>query len=118
LTKPDDGDDRVQKQSENAAHAQDGIKLKMLKNSGACGIRLPQVREGHKPNGGHERSGEVGLRRSTREPPNNEGQPSAEVGERRARTKENIAQSSMRPTQSGERMSQGLRGVRKAASLS
>src|SRR5262245_35121332 len=47
--------------------------------------------------------------------PNNEGQPSAEAGERRARTKENIVQSHMSPTQSGERMSQGLRGVRQAA---
>jgi len=46
---------------------------------------------------------------------NNEGQPSAEVGEGRAQTGENIVQSSMRPTQSGERVSQGLRGVRKAA---
>jgi len=46
---------------------------------------------------------------------NNEGQPSTEVGEGRAQTKENIVQSSMRPTQSGERVSQGLRGVRKAA---
>src|SRR5437764_1069769 len=34
LTKPDDGDDRVQKKSKNVAHAPDGIKLKMLKNSG------------------------------------------------------------------------------------
>ena len=47
--------------------------------------------------------------------PNKEGQPSAEVGEGRAQTKENIAQSHMRPTQSGKRMSQGLRGVRQAA---
>ncbi len=46
---------------------------------------------------------------------NNEGQPSAEAGEGRAQTKENIVQSHMRPTQSGERMSQGLGGVRKAA---
>src|SRR5262245_38563331 len=30
--------------------------------------RSRPVREGHKPNGGHERSGEVGLRRSTSEP--------------------------------------------------
>jgi RNA-directed DNA polymerase len=29
--------------------------------------RSRPVREGHKPNGGHERAGEVGLRRSTRE---------------------------------------------------
>jgi hypothetical protein len=27
LTKPDDGNDRVQKESENVAHGQDGIKL-------------------------------------------------------------------------------------------
>ena len=48
--------------------------------------------------------------------PNKEGQPSAEVGEERAQTQENIVQSCMRPTQSGKRMSQGLRGVRQAAS--
>jgi group II intron reverse transcriptase/maturase len=47
--------------------------------------------------------------------PNKEGQPSAEVGEERVRTKENIAQSNTSPTQSGERVSQGLRGVRAAA---
>ena len=47
--------------------------------------------------------------------PNKEGQPSAEAGEGRAQTKENIVQSHMRPTQSGKRMSQGLRGVRQAA---
>src|SRR5262245_16052652 len=47
--------------------------------------------------------------------PNNEGLLSAEVGEGRAQTKENIDQSHMSPTQSGERVSQGLRGVRQAA---
>src|SRR5246500_1713911 len=47
--------------------------------------------------------------------PNKEGQPSAEVGEGRAQTQENTVQSHMRPTQSGKRMSQGLRGVRQAA---
>jgi hypothetical protein len=47
--------------------------------------------------------------------PNKEDQPSAEVGEGRARTKENIAQSNTSPTQSGERVSQGLRGVQQAA---
>src|SRR5215475_4663250 len=47
--------------------------------------------------------------------PNKEGKPSAEVGEGRAQTQENIGQSRMRPTQSGKRMSQGLPGVRKAA---
>ena len=48
--------------------------------------------------------------------PNKEGQPSAEVGEGRAQTQENIVQSNTSPTQSGERVSQGLRGVRQAAS--
>jgi len=46
---------------------------------------------------------------------NKEGQPSAEIGEGRARAKENIAQSNTRPTQSGARVSQGLRGVRRVA---
>ncbi len=46
---------------------------------------------------------------------NKEAQASAESGEGRAQTKENIVQSHMRPTQSGERMSQGLHGVRQAA---
>jgi RNA-directed DNA polymerase len=47
--------------------------------------------------------------------PNKEDSSSAEVGEGRVRTKENIAQSNTSPTQSGERVSQGLRGVREAA---
>src|SRR5260370_39129874 len=47
--------------------------------------------------------------------PNKEGQPSAEVGEGRAQTEENIVPSSMLPTQSGKRMSQGLNGVRQVA---
>src|SRR5687768_2751040 len=49
--------------------------------------------------------------------PNREGQPSAEVGEGRAQTEENIIRSHMPPTQSGIRMSQGLDGVRQAASV-
>jgi RNA-directed DNA polymerase len=47
--------------------------------------------------------------------PNNGGKPSAEAGEGRAQAKENIVQSRMPPTQSGNRMSQGLYGVRRAA---
>ena len=47
--------------------------------------------------------------------PNKAAQAAAEGGEGRARMEENIAQPHMRPTQSGERMSQGLGGVRKAA---
>ena len=33
LSKPDDGDDGIQKKSKNVAHAPDSIKLKNLKNS-------------------------------------------------------------------------------------
>ena len=46
---------------------------------------------------------------------NKEVQASAEVGEGRAQIEENIVRSHMPPTQSGKRMSQGLCGVRKAA---
>jgi group II intron reverse transcriptase/maturase len=46
---------------------------------------------------------------------NKEGQASAEIGEGRARVKENIAESPTRPTQSGKRVSQGLSGVRQVA---
>jgi RNA-directed DNA polymerase len=46
---------------------------------------------------------------------NKEEQSSAEMGEGRGWAKENIAQSSTSPTQSGKRVSQGLRGVRQAA---
>src|ERR1700686_1961383 len=46
---------------------------------------------------------------------NKEGQASAEIGEGRARAKENIVQSHTRPTQSGKRVSQGLSGVRQVA---
>ena len=47
--------------------------------------------------------------------PNKGEQSSAEVGEGRARTKENIVPSNTSPTQSGERVPQGLSGVRQAA---
>src|SRR2546426_6055895 len=47
--------------------------------------------------------------------PNQGGQPSAEAGEGRSPTRENIVQPHMRPAQNGKRMSQGLDGVRKAA---
>src|SRR3982751_2494625 len=47
--------------------------------------------------------------------PNNEGQPSAEAGEGRAWAQENIVRSHTSPTQSGERVSQGLSGVRQVA---
>jgi hypothetical protein len=46
---------------------------------------------------------------------NKEGLSSAEAGEGRVRAKENVVQSNTSPTQSGERVSQGLHGVREAA---
>src|SRR5215470_3644420 len=49
--------------------------------------------------------------------PNDEGQPSTEVGEGRAQTEENIVRSHMPPTQRGTRMSQELDDVRRAASV-
>ncbi|MFN7922034.1 MAG: group II intron reverse transcriptase/maturase [Bryobacteraceae bacterium] len=47
--------------------------------------------------------------------PNKEAQASAEVGEGRSRSKENIGQPHTLPAQNGERVSQGLIGVRRAA---
>ena len=47
--------------------------------------------------------------------PNKEGKPSAEVVEGRRQPEENDAQSSIQPTQRGERVSQGLSGVRRVA---
>ena len=49
--------------------------------------------------------------------PNKGRQPTAEAGEGRAQAGENIVRSHMPPTQSGTRMSQGLNGVRRAASV-
>jgi RNA-directed DNA polymerase len=46
---------------------------------------------------------------------NKEGQPSAEAAEGRRQPKENDAQSNTPPTQRGERVSQGLSGVRRVA---
>src|SRR5579872_3388467 len=48
---------------------------------------------------------------------NREAQASAEAGEGRAQTKENIVQSHRLPTQSGKGLSQGLHGVRRAATV-
>ena len=48
---------------------------------------------------------------------NKEAQASADSGEGRAQTKENIVQSHKLPTQSGKGLSQGLHGVRRAASV-
>ena len=74
------------------------------------------VRKGHKPNCGHERTGEVGLCPNPGEPAEQRtatfrggwGGKGTDWGEQ-------LSQSHMRPTQSGKRMSQGLHSVRQAA---
>jgi RNA-directed DNA polymerase len=48
---------------------------------------------------------------------NKEEESSAEIREGRAQTEKNVEQSHMPPTQSGKGMSQGLNGVRQAASV-
>jgi len=47
--------------------------------------------------------------------PNKEGKPLAEAVEGRRQPKENDAQSNIQPTQRGERVYQGLSGVRRVA---
>lgn len=69
-----------------------------------------QGRTAHRQAGQESDSGVVPRKGS-----NKEGKPTAESPEGRPETKENVQQSPMRPTQSGQRMSQGLEGVRRAA---
>ena len=47
-TKPDDDNDGMQKKSENVAHAEDGIRLKKLKNSGNLELVEFATYRGHK----------------------------------------------------------------------
>ena len=68
-----------------------------------------QGRTAHRQAGQGSDSGVVPMKGS-----NKEGKPTAESPEGRPETKENVQQSHMRPTQSGQRMSQGLEGVRRA----
>ena len=70
-----------------------------------------------KPHGPHVRLRGVGLRHSTDEPFEQRRNLSAESEEGRPRIKENTVQSDTYPTQSGERVSQGLSGVRRAIRL-
>ena len=74
-------------------------------------MRRP-VREGTLPYDGRARAGEVGLRRSTCEPPNKGGQLPAEVGEGRAQLEENIGQAHMPLTRAGNTHVPVLGGVR------
>ena len=72
--------------------------------------------EGAKPEGGRASLPEESDRTIlSMNQTNKEERSSAEPGEKRARAKENIVQPNTHPTQSGERVSQGLSGVREAA---
>ena len=68
-----------------------------------------QGRTAHRQAGQESDLGVVPMKGS-----NKEGQPTAESLEGRPETKENVRQSHTRPTQGGQRVSQGLEGVRRA----
>ena len=74
------------------------------------------VREGEKPQAGHARQGGVGLRRSTGEAAEQRGAtPRRRLWREGRRPRRTTQQPNTSPTQSGERVSQGLGGVRQAA---
>ena len=81
------------------------VPVEMAGRSGKAYGRTPGMHAGEESD-----SGVVPMNQ-----PNKSGKPLAEAGEGRPEIKENIAQSNMRPTQSGESMSQGLSGVRRRA---
>ena len=78
--------------------------------SGGRPVGEGESRTAHRHAGQESDSGVVPMKGS-----NKGGQPTAESLEGRPETKENVRQPHMRPTQGGERMSQGLEGVRQAA---
>jgi len=73
------------------------------------------VCEGAKPQGGRARSGGVGLHHTIDEPDEQRRAIFGGAWGERVRAKENIVQPNTIPTQSGERVSQGLSGVREVA---
>lgn len=78
--------------------------------SGGGPVGEGESRTTHRQAGQKSDSGVVPMKGS-----NQEGQPTAESLEGRPETKENVQEPHMRPTQGGQRMSQGLEGVRQAA---
>jgi hypothetical protein len=90
--------------------------LSLPRLSGASRQGSGPACEGAEPQGGHARAGEVGPRRSTDEPAEQRGAIlRGGWGGEGAQAKENIVPSNTSPTQSGERVSRGLSGVRQAA---
>ena len=89
----------------------------MHENRETSGAPRPERERGRSAKAQSHKAGAHALEESDRaivsmNQTNKEERSSAEPGEKRARAKENIVQSNTRPTQSGERVSQGLSGVR------
>jgi len=92
----------------------------MHENRETSGVPRPEKERGRSAKAQSQKADAHALEESDRavvpvnQPNKGESSP-AEVGEGRARTKENIVRTNTSPTQSGERVSQGLGGVREAA---
>jgi RNA-directed DNA polymerase len=92
----------------------------MHENRETSGVPRPERERGRSAKAQSHKADAHALEESDRailsmNQPNKEERSSAEAGEKRARAKENIIQPNTSPTQSGERVSQGLNGVREAA---
>src|ERR1700692_371633 len=92
----------------------------MHENRETSGAPRSERERGRSTNAQSQKADAHSLEESTRtilsmNQTNKEERSSAETGEKRVRAKENIVQPNTNPTQSGERVSQGLSGVRVAA---
>src|ERR1700692_741560 len=92
----------------------------MHENRETSGAPRPERERGRSAKAQSHKAGAHALEESDRtilsmNQTNKEERSSAETGEKRVRAKENIVQPNTNPTQSGERVSQGLSGVRVAA---
>jgi len=95
----------------------------MHENRETSGVPRPEKERGRSAKAQRQKVGMYAREESDRaivsmNQTNKEERSSAEPGEKRARAKENIVQPNTIPTQSGERVSQGLSGVREAAKKS
>src|ERR1700726_4411084 len=92
----------------------------MHENRETSGAPRPERERGRSAKAQSHKAGAHALEESDRtilsmNQTNKEERSSAEPGEKRVRAKENIVQPNTHPTQSGERVSQGLGGVREVA---
>ena len=92
----------------------------MHENRETSGAPRPESERGRSAKAQSQKAGAHALEESDRtilsmNQTNKEERSSEETGEKRVRAKENIVLSNTNPTQSGERVSQGLSGVREVA---